>query len=106
MPRLACNGRRRRRKGSCLLPCPDDVEVHRSAGVAEALGDHAVRVRRLVHRLECPEPDALVTAPDLGVEGPVRTCADAAVAWARAAAGASRQRGGGAARERAGGQRE
>jgi hypothetical protein len=50
-------------------------------------GVRVVRARHLVHGLEPPEPDALVAALDLGVESPVWTRADAAVAGARAAAG-------------------
>jgi hypothetical protein len=34
--------------------------------VAEAPGDRVVRVRRLVGRLECAEPDALLATTDLG----------------------------------------
>jgi hypothetical protein len=55
--------------------------------VAEAPGDCIIRARRLVRHLECPEPDAVVAAPDLGIERPLRTRAKVAVAGARAAAG-------------------
>jgi hypothetical protein len=46
-----------------------------------------------MHRLERAEPDALLAAPDLGVERHVRMCAHTVVSGARAAAG--RHHGGG-----------
>jgi hypothetical protein len=52
------------------------------------------------------EADALVATPDLGVEGVIRPCADAAVAKARAAVGRHLVGGGEASRERLGPQRE
>jgi hypothetical protein len=68
------------------LPRQHIVEVHRATGAAEAPGNRVVGAHRLVRRLECPQPDALVAAADLGVERVVRARADTSVAGARAAA--------------------
>jgi hypothetical protein len=53
---------------------PDIVEIHRPPGAAEAPGDRVVSARRLMRRLEGPEPDALAAAADLGVERAVWPC--------------------------------
>jgi hypothetical protein len=68
-------------------------------------GDRVVRARHLVRRLKHAEPDALVTAMDLGVEGSIRARGRrGSLSLSGGGAASHRRRGG--RRRRRGGRRE